>query len=114
MKVGRNEREVISLIMGLKLIDEKKHQKELKERRNREKETWRLEIEGIRQYKRLTSLLNNEARKYRKIERTNYNQKFLHQKNIRQKDEERQLTECHTEINEYKEILVFNRGKWRR
>ena len=33
MKGGRSEREVVMLVMSLKLRDEKKHRKELKERR---------------------------------------------------------------------------------
>ena len=38
MKGGRSHREVIMLVMSLKLRDERKHKKELKERRNRERE----------------------------------------------------------------------------
>ena len=44
MRGGRSEREVVMLVMSLKLRDEKRHQKELKMRRNREKELWRGEF----------------------------------------------------------------------
>ena len=40
MKGGRSEREVIMLIMSLKLRDEKRLKKEPKANRNREKEKW--------------------------------------------------------------------------
>ena len=56
MKSGGREREVIMLVMGLKLRDEKRHQKELKARRNREKELWKEELRSIRQ---LSSILDS-------------------------------------------------------
>ena len=53
MQGGRSEREVIMLVMSLKLRDEKRHQKELKKKRNTEKELWKGEIGSNRLYSKL-------------------------------------------------------------
>ena len=71
MKKGKSEREVIMLIMSLKLRDEKRHQKELKAERNRQKEKWKEELGSVRQYNKSLSKLNREARRYRKQTKTN-------------------------------------------
>ena len=53
MHSGKNDREVVMLVMSLKLRDEMLHQKELKVRRNREKQKWKEELESNRKYEKL-------------------------------------------------------------
>ena len=112
MRENKSEREVIMLIMSLKMRDERKHQKELKARRNQQKELWKLELDSVRQYTRLLSKLNQEARKYRKQEKRKYINKAAHLKRIRMEEEERQLQECPDEIKFYEDCIIFNKERF--
>ena len=112
MKSGKSHREVIEFVMSLKLRDEKFHQKELKAKRNLEKENWRKELKSERKYKTLLSKLNSEARKYRKIEKKKYRVKADHLKKIIQIEIEKDLEICPTEIEKYKEIKIFKKKEF--
>ena len=50
MKGGNSEREVIRLVMKLKLKDEKSHQRELKRAKNKERDSLRKEIGAYRKF----------------------------------------------------------------
>jgi len=104
MKEGKSEREVIMLIMSLKLRDEKRHQKELIAERNRQKEKWKEELGSVRQYNKSLSKLNREARRYRKHEKLKYKKKAEHLKNIKTDEKEKLLEVCPAEIPSIKNV----------
>ena len=62
MKNGGRERDVVMLVMSLRLKDEKKHQIELKKKRNTEKEKMKEELGSIRQYKLIMTKLNKDSK----------------------------------------------------
>ena len=111
-KSGKSHREIIELVMSYKLKDEKRHQKEIKCKRNQEKEIWRTELNCDRKYSRLLSKLNSEARKYRKLEKKKYRNKADHLKRIRESEIERELEVCPSEIKKYERIKIFNKREF--
>ena len=108
MKLGMSEKVVVKMITDLKLKDEKKHQRELKCIRNEKKE---LLAKGTSNsnFKKLISKVNNEAKKWRRVEKSKYNTKANHLFNLRQMEEENKLQTCPAEISTYKNIKVFNK-----
>ena len=108
MKGARSEKEVVRLIMKLKLKDERRHQRELKKVRNERKKE--LEVVVSRNYyKKITSQINGEAKCWRKREKSKYDSKASHIKNIRKLDEEKQLETCPRELEEYRELKIFSK-----
>ena len=108
MRNGGCEREVIRLVMQLKLRDEKRHQRELKKVKNRLRNDLRMESETYRQFSRTMTKLHHEAGKLRKIERKKYLNKANHLRKLREKEEEKQMELYPKEIEEYNEIKVYN------
>ena len=111
MKGGRNEREVISLVMRLKLKDERKLQRELKKERNRLRENIESECSG-RLFKKIISKVNCEVRKLRKFERTKFSKKANHLKQIKENKERIELEKCPEEIREYENLSIFNKCEY--
>ena len=77
MKEGNREQEVVNLVMMLKLKDERRHAKELKERRNETRKELESLVESSRQFKKIIKMLNKEATNLRKVERCKYNKKAV-------------------------------------
>ena len=111
MREGGSEKEVVRLVMKLKLRDEKRHQRELKKVKNREREGLKCEIGSYRKFSRTMSRLYMEANKMRKIERKKYQNKANHLRRIRENEEEKKFEICPAEIKDYEEIYVFNKEK---
>ena len=109
MKGGSSEKEVVRICMKLKLKDERRHQRELKERRNKRRKELEREIDSPRKFKKIASQLNVEAAKWRKLERRKYTDKATHLKKIREEEEEKALLKCPEEIISYKDVIVFNK-----
>ena len=109
MKGGDAEKEVVRLMMRLKLKDERRHHRELKARRNLKRKELENVIVSPRQINKISKMLNGEAARYRKVERKKYSDKANHLNRIRELEEEKKLEECPKEIYEYKDIIVFNK-----
>ena len=110
MREKKQEKGVTREIMRLKLKDERKNQRELKKKRNLERESLEREM-GRTEFKRTMSKINGEAMRWRKIEKRKYEKKFIHLKNIKEEEEKRRLETCPDEIVEYKDIVVFNKER---
>ena len=67
MRGGKSEREVIGMVMRLKLKDERKLQRELKKERNRWRESIEKECDNKRLFTRIISKVNYEIKKWRKF-----------------------------------------------
>ena len=62
MREGQSERKVISLVMGLKLKDEKKLQRELKREKERRRKDLEKGCDSKRLFTRIISKVNSEAK----------------------------------------------------
>ena len=112
MKGGRSEREVIRLVMRLKLKDERRHQRETKGWRNKVKTDLEKRC-SKRQFSKVISMVNKEAVNWRNIERKKYTKKMDHLNKIRKIEEEKQLEICPQEIIEFADLSIFNKDKMR-
>ena len=99
------------MVMNLKLKDEKSHQRELRKQRNVARNHLEQETESKSSFKRVISTVNREARIWRKLERGKYTQKGNHLRDIKEREEIEKLTICPPELEEYSELMIFNREK---
>ena len=60
-------------------------------------------------YKRIISIINREAKSWRKREKSKYESKAEHIRNIRKIEEEKILEICPRELYEYRELKIFNK-----
>ena len=81
MRNAKSEKEVIGLIMKLKLKDERKYQRERKHIRNNYREKL-MQLTSKQQLGIILSTVNRESKRWRKLERSKYNKKIEHIKNI--------------------------------
>ena len=109
MKGGSQEKEVIQLMMTLKLKDERRHLREIRGRRNEKRRELVALCNSPRKIKKILKVINGEANRIRKLERRKFIDKANHIRRIRDKEEEEKLMNCPEEINEYKDIIVFKR-----
>ena len=72
MKGGRSDREVVKMIMNLKLKDERGHQRELKKEKNRVREKFGSEIADKKLFRIEMSAMNKEDKLWRKTERIKF------------------------------------------
>ena len=89
--------------------DERRHQYEIRKERNEAKNKLEIIVKVKNKYKKLLSQINEEARKWRKIEKSKYNKKADHIRNLRIEDEEKELQTCPKDLEEYKDLKVFNK-----
>ena len=87
MKGGRKDREVISLIMKLKLGDERRHQRELRLRRDNARGELESACDGKCEFRQKISVINREATNWRQVERKKYKKKVEHLLRIREEEE---------------------------
>lgn len=110
MKEGQSERKVISLVMGLKLKDEKKLQRELKREKERRRKDLEKGCDSKRLFTRIISKVNSEAKVWRNIERKKkFTKKATHLKEIKEKEEIRELEKCPQEIKEFENLSIFKK-----
>ena len=109
MKEGQSERKVISLVMGLKLKDEKKLQRELKREKERRRKDLEKGCHRKRLFTRIISKVNSEAKVWRNIERKKFTKKATHLKEIKEKEEIRELEKCPQEIKEFENLSIFKK-----
>ena len=93
MKSARSEKEVIRSIMRLKLTDERRHQRERKQIKNEKREKL-TELTSKHHVKKILSMVNGEAQRWRKLERGRYNRKIEHIKSLRVEEEKRLMQIC--------------------
>ena len=111
MKSGKKDRDVIDLVMRMKLKDERKHQRELRSRRDRARDVLEHDSDSKRQFKNIIQMINNEAEKWRLMEKKKYKNKLEHLIKIKREEEEINLMTCPAEIQEYADIMVFDKEK---
>ena len=109
MKTARSEREVVKLIMELKLRDERRHQYEMRKERNEAKIRLENIVKVKNRYKRIISQINGEAKKWRNTEKRKYIKKADHIRKLRLEEEERELQTCPKELEEYRDLKIFSK-----
>ena len=109
MRGGRSERAVIKAIMELKLKDERRFQREIKKRRDRDKRELERQMDSKNSFKVIISQINGEAVKWRKMERSKFESKIEHLKRLRREREEEELQKCPEEIKDYNKLIIFNK-----
>ena len=112
MKGGQSNRDIVKMIMGMKLRDEKSHQRELKKEKVRLRKILENECESRNQFKKIMSDNNNEAKYWRKNERNKFTKKQNHLMKIKEEDEIKKLEECPAELELYRSLSVFNKEKF--
>ena len=105
----RSEKEVVNLIMELKLKDERRHLHELKQERKEKRRILEELVTVKTSFKKHISQINGESRKWRKIEKERYKKKADHIRKLRIEEEEKLMEKCPIEINEYKDLRIFNK-----
>ena len=107
MKGGRSEQVVLKSIMDLKYKDERRFQREIKARRNEARKLLEQSLESKNSFTNTISLINNEAKKWRKMERSKFNKKVEHLNKIKVQTEIEKLQECPPDIKEYKNTICI-------
>jgi len=111
MRKGKSEREVVRLVMKMKMKDEKKHQRDLKWRRDSQKARLETDCSSKREFSRNLSMINREAKQWRKLERRKYVQKVNHLRTVKKIEEEKVLESCPQEMLEFSGLSIFSKEK---
>ena len=82
MKGGSQEKEVTQLMKTLKLKDERRHLRELRGRRNQKRRELVENCNSPRKIKNILKVINGEAARIRKLERSKFIDKASHIKRI--------------------------------
>ena len=102
MKGGRSEKVVVKSIMEMKLKDERRYQRELKEKRKEARGKLEEELGSKSAFNKVISVINSEAKKWRKLVKSKFSSKAEHLIKLRKKAEEISWQECPQEIIRYK------------
>ena len=112
MKGGKSDRQIVGMMMKMKYRDERGHQRELKGEKMNLKRQLETECNSRKSLRNLLSLLNKEAKSWRKLERRKYIQKLNHLKTIKEKEEIEKLENCPEEIQKYASLSIFSKEKY--
>ena len=86
MRGARSEKEVVRLIMKIKLKDERRYQRETRQERKCCRDKLEKEVNISKKFKEIVSKVNNEAKHWRKLEKSKYQSKIEHIKKIRREE----------------------------
>ena len=107
MRDSRSEKVVIRTIMSLKLKDERRFQREIKDKRAKARKELEEKVNSKAEFKTIIAKINGEAKRWRKYEKSKFQSKVEHIRRLRKEEEIRQLQECPQDLIDYANLVIF-------